>query len=86
MTLTAFHFPFLIAKRCPDAYCDENNILRGAKTQGVSQKYEGSYKDASKKEQNQRRWFGVDNRYFKTSKVKYKHKYLDRAMIFFQKL
>ena len=53
----------MIAKRCPDAYCDENNILRGAKTQGVSKKYEGSYKDASKKEQNQRRWFGVDNRY-----------------------
>ena len=58
----------MIAKRCPDAFCDENNILRGAKTQGVSQKYEGSYKDASKHEQNQRRWFGVDNRYVEIEK------------------
>jgi hypothetical protein len=63
LTITAFHFPFLIASRCPDAYCDKNNILRGAKTQGITQTYEGSYKDASQQEQNQRRWFGVDNRY-----------------------
>jgi hypothetical protein len=53
----------LIASRCPDAYCDENNILRGARTQGVTQTYEGPYQDASQQEQNQRRWFGVDNRY-----------------------
>ena len=71
----------MIAKRCPDAYCDENNILRGAKTQGVTQKYEGSYKDASKKEQSQRKWFGVDNRYVEIAKVKYKHKYLVSVLI-----
>jgi len=49
--------------RCPDAYCDENNILRGARAQGVTQTYEGPYQDASQQEQNQRKWFGVDNRF-----------------------
>ena len=58
----------MIASRCPDAYCDKNNILRGARTQVVTQTYEGPYQDASQQEQNQRRWFGVDNRYVEIEK------------------
>ena len=55
---------------CPDAYCDENNILRGAKPQTHLIKHEGPFKDASDAEKSQRRWFGVDTRYKKIATEK----------------
>ena len=50
--------------KCPDAYCDENNILRGAKPVVVGPKYEGPWcqDGLTNKEKKKRMRNGAPNR------------------------
>ena len=49
---------YYIAAFCPDAYCDENNILRGARPTWIEPKYDIPWSDLSEEEQKKKAYIG----------------------------